>query len=125
MVTFSTTLPVHSASVGVIKEQFFQSSFVVHCSPCHFAIRHSTPGAVAPVADVEFVAFVLVVIAVEALLHIRLLRNLAFALVADAEVVAGSASLPVLLFAVEAAAVVVEEVLDAVVDIVGAADILE
>ena len=66
VVTFSTILQVHLASVDVIKEQFFLSSFVVHYNPCHFAIRHSIPDVAVPVAAVAEVVTALVVIAVEA-----------------------------------------------------------
>ena len=123
VVTFSTILQVHLASVDVIKEQFFLSSFVVHYNPCHFAIRHSIPDVAVPVAAVAEV-----VIAVEALQRIHLLQSLAVGVAVDAGVVAvGSASSAELLFVAEAVVVVVVGVLDVVVvvDIAGVVDILE
>ena len=66
VVTFSTILPAHSAYVDAAEEQFFQSSFVVHCSLYHFAIHRSTPGAAASAVVAAVVAPVLAVTAVEA-----------------------------------------------------------
>ena len=118
VVIFSTILPARSAFAGVVKEQFYQSSFVVHYSPYHFAIHHSTP-------EVVVLAAVGSVLAAEALLHIHSLPHFVVVLAVDAGfAVAGVASSLVLRSAAEvAAAVVVEEIV--VAEIVDVVDILE
>ena len=123
VVISSTILPVHLAFVGVVEEQFFQSSSVVHCSPYHSAIRHSTPDVAVPVVAVVVAELVLVLAlaVVEASQRTHLPQLLAAVLVAEAEVVAAGAALSAELLFVTAVAVVVAELFE----IVDAVDILE
>lgn len=114
-----TILPVHLAFVAVVEEQFFQSSSVVHCSPYHSAIRHSTPDVAVPVVAVVVAELALAV--VEASQRTHLPQLLAAVLVAEAEVVAAGAALSAELLFVTAVAVVVAELFE----IVDAVDILE
>jgi hypothetical protein len=130
VVIFSTILPVRSAFVGAIKEQFYQSSFVVHYSPYHSAIHHLSPEVVMLVAVEVVVGSVLVGIVVVAWQHIHSLSHFAAVLVVYAEfvVAVGVASSTVLLSAAEAAAEVVVEEIEVdvvVVEIVDVVDILE